>query len=144
MKDWMKKLVIMFIALFLALVLSMVAHSEQLDTDDTITLIKGYATAYKLTGTTASGEQTRDGICASCADRLGKTVILYQRLPGDMIGEQIGIYECKDTGGNPSIKKGTLIDVWKPNLDECQEFMTRVYEDGCQGHVWIQVIDAEG
>lgn len=104
-------------------------------------LIAGYATAYKLKGITASGEEVREGICASCGSRLGDAIILYQRLPDNSVGEVIGVYECKDTGGSKAIKAGKLIDVWKPDLDACQEFMNRVYEDGCGGHVWIQVVE---
>ena len=107
-------------------------------------LIKGYATAYDIHGTTASGEKTRDGICASSKERLGSVVIIYQRLPNDGIGRVIGIYECKDTGGTKGLNNGTVIDVWKPTYAECQSFMNEVYEDGCKGKIWIQVINGEG
>lgn len=107
-------------------------------------VVSGYATAYCVSGITASGEMTRAGICAGKQEWLGKTIILYQRLPDDSIGEQIGIYECKDTGGTPGLKNGKVIDVWFEDLDQCQEFMNRVYEDGCQGHIYIQVLNTEG
>lgn len=108
--------------------------------DSQPTLIKMHATAYCLDGITASGEPVREGICASGhRDWIGKTIVLYQRLPNDEVGEIIAILEVKDTGC-----KDSVIDVWKPNLDECQEFMNRVYEDNCKGRVWVQVIDAQG
>lgn len=133
----MKRNIIYSFVLALVLALTpMAAVADPIELD----MVKGYATAYNLTGTTASGEQTRLGICASCSSHLGCTIILYQRLPDDKIGDVIGIYECKDTGGSDAIKDGKLIDVWRPDLDSCQAFMDRVYEDGCKGHVWIQVI----
>lgn len=107
-------------------------------------LIQGYATAYDLDGVTASGEVVHEGICASCRSRLGDTILLYQRLPDNSVGELIGIFECKDTGGTEGLNNGTVIDVWQPSIDECQEFMDRIYEDDCHGKVWIQVIFAEG
>jgi len=107
---------------------------------DEPTLIKMHATAYCLDGITASGEPVREGICASGhKEWIGKTVIIYQRLPNDEVGEIIAILEVKDTGC-----KDSVIDVWKPNLDECQEFMNRVYERNCKGKVFVQVIDAQG
>ena len=104
----------------------------------------GHATAYCVSGVTASGEITRDGICAGRKEWLGKTIILYQRLPGNVVGDQIGVYECLDTGGTDGLNSGKVIDVWCPTYDDCQEFMNLVYEDGCQGKVYIQVIDSEG
>lgn len=104
-------------------------------------LKKGHATAYCLKGTTASGEQTRDGICAGKREWLGKTIILYSRLPDDSVGGVIGIYECKDTGGTKGLKTGKVIDVWCSDLSSCQEFMDRVYEDDCKGRVYIQVVE---
>lgn len=103
-------------------------------------LIKMKSTAYCLDGITASGQYVRKGICA-CGDRalFGKTVVVYQRLPDNKIGDIIGIYEVLDTGC-----ASTVIDVWCQDLDACQEYMNRVYEDGCKGRVYVQVIDAEG
>ena len=103
-------------------------------------LIKMKSTAYCLEGVTASGQYVWNGICA-CGDPalFGKTVILYQRLPDNNIGDIIGIYEVLDTGC-----ASTVIDVWCKDLDACQEYMNRVYEDGCKGRVYVQAIDAEG
>lgn len=96
-------------------------------------------TAYCIHGTTASGTPTRIGICATGRkELLGKTVILYRRLPGNEIGDYIGIYEVMDTGCREFV-----IDVWCPE-DECQDFMDSVYENGCQGKVWVEFVDAEG
>lgn len=114
--------------------------------DNEPVLIKGYATAYNgPSDTTCTGKKARRGICGGCDAYIGKTIILYQRLPGDVVGEIIGIYECEDTGpGTESFQKGKVIDVWCEDLEACQEFMDRVYEDGAQGRVFIQVEEAKG
>ena len=111
--------------------------------DDQPTLIKGYATAYNgPTDTTCTGKPVHKGICGGCSEYLGKTIILYQRLPGDEVGEIIGIYECLDSGDSTdAFREGRLIDVWCEDLEACQSFMDRVYEDGCKGRVYIQVIE---
>lgn len=98
-----------------------------------------HATAYCLEGITASGKEVREGICASGHQEwLGKTCIIYQRLPDGKIGEVIGIYEIEDTGCNEYV-----IDVWMPE-DKCQDFMDKVYEDGCGGKVYAQIMEASG
>lgn len=93
------------------------------------------ATAYCLTGTTASGTSTRYGVCATGNKALlGNEAILYQRLPDGSKGRYIGTYIIEDTGCSNNV-----IDVWKPDLVECQEFMDLVYEDGCQGKIWVEL-----
>lgn len=110
-------------------------------------LVKGYATSYtaKEDAITCTGDTVREGICGGYKPYIGKTIILYQRLPGDEVGEIIGIYECLDTGtGTKSFQEGKVIDVFKPSKEKVQEFMDLIYKDGCQGRVWIQIIDSEG
>lgn len=103
-------------------------------------MVKMRATAYCLHGTTYTGKKTRKGIAATGnKDYLGMTAVVYQRLPDNQVGDLIGIYEIEDTGC-----KDTVLDVWCEDLDACQEFMDTVYMDGCQGRVWIQIIDAKG
>ncbi len=103
-------------------------------------LLKMHATAYCQQGITASGKPVRDGICATGNKALvGKTVVLYQRLPDNGIGDYIGIYEVEDTGCNENV-----IDVWCKDLDKCQDFMDEVYTDGCGGKIWVQVVSATG
>ena len=113
--------------------------------DEQPELIKGYATAYNgPSDHTYTGKPVHKGICGGCQAYIGKTIILYQRLPGDEIGQIIGIYECEDTGpGTDGFREGRVIDCWMPE-DELQDFMNRVYEDDCHGKVWIEVLDAEG
>ena len=108
--------------------------------NDQPTLIKAHATAYCLQGITATGKEVRKGICATGhSEWLGKTCILYQRLPNGEVGEIIGYYEIEDTGC-----KENVIDVWCPDLDSCQEFMDRIYMNGCKGKVFLEIVDAQG
>lgn len=104
-------------------------------------LKKGVSTAYCLKGTTASGEKVRSGICAGASKYLGKTIIVYQRLPDDTVGKQLGVFECKDTGGTDALKNGYCIDVWFPDHDTCQGWMDLVYMDGCKGKIYFKVME---
>lgn len=110
------------------------------------TLIKGYATAYiGESEYTCTGDHVREGICGGCKDYIGKTIVLYQRLPNDEVGEILGIWECLDTGtGTEGFQQGKVIDVWCEDLDKCQDFMDLIYTNGAQGRVFIQVIEANG
>lgn len=128
-----KKSIILIMMLFILVSLKSKASDQP-------ELIKMHSTAYCLTGVTCTGQAVRNGICASGRKELiGKTVILYQRLPNNEVGGIIGIYEVLDSGCSKNV-----IDVWCEDLDACQEYMNRVYEDGCQGRVFVQVIEAEG
>ena len=113
--------------------------------EDQPTLIKGFATAYNGPSEyTCTGKPVHKGICGGCEAYIGKTIILYQRLPGDKIGQIIGYYECEDTGpGTEGFQEGRVIDVWMPK-DECQDFMDLLYTNNAQGKVWIEVISADG
>ena len=103
-------------------------------------LYKGHATAYCDVGYTKSGEWTRDGICAAKEEWLGKSVVVYKRLPDGSIGDYIGTYEILDTGGTKGLKEGRVIDVWVPDMDAVQDFADLTYEDGCQGKIIFSVI----
>ena len=109
-------------------------------------LIKGFATAYPSDNDkTYKGDPVYEGICGGCKAYYEKTMVLSQRLPNDEVGEIIGIYECLDWGpGTQAFQEGRVIDVYRSSRDRCQEFMNRVYEDDCQGKVYIQIIDADG
>lgn len=103
-------------------------------------LVPASVTVYCDEGTTVTGTQTRKGICAYSEEYLGATVILYQRLPDGSVGDILGYYDVEDTGGNPGIKNGSVIDVWKP-VDEMSEFIQLTYENDCHGRVYIQIIE---
>ena len=96
-------------------------------------------TVYCLDGKTCTGKEVRKGICATGRKEwIGKTAILYERLPNDRLGDMIGIFEIEDSGCNEHV-----IDVWMPE-DEVKKFAERTYEDGCDGKVFVDVIDAVG
>lgn len=67
---------------------------------------------------TASGEEVREGIIAASADRLGQRAEVYL-----MDGTLLGLYQCLDTGGNPGIQNGHVIDVWTPHLTKAKQLM---------------------
>lgn len=102
--------------------------------------LKMHATAYCLEGKTYTGKRVRKGIAAT-GDKnlLGMTAVVYQRLPDDSMGDLIGIYEIEDTGC-----KVNVLDIWCEDLDACQDFMNLIYQDGCKGKVYVQIIDAKG
>ena len=78
------------------------------------------ATAYCLTGSTATGTTPRTGIAASKPAWFGKTVKVYWN-DGGKPGSLIGTYTIEDTGGEP-IRTGSVIDIWLPTESECFEF----------------------
>lgn len=87
----------------------------------------------------ANGEKVHDGACAMNSRKyLGKTVVMYQRLPSGAVGKLIGTYTVEDTGC-----KKHVVDVWCSDLGKCQEFMNLVYEDGCKGKVYIEIKETE-
>lgn len=99
-------------------------------------LVKGQATVYSLQGKTKLGTQTRYGVVASGnKELLGKTVIVYQRLPGDKIGDCLGIYTVEDTGC-----KKEVIDIWCP-VELQQKIIDKTYENGCKGKIYIQIVE---
>ena len=75
------------------------------------------ATAYCLTGSTATGTTPRPGVAASKPEWFGKQVRVYAN-NGGQPGELIGTYTVEDTGGEP-IRNGSVIDVWLPTEAEC-------------------------
>ena len=88
-----------------------------------------WITGYCLQGVTASGEETREGICAYRRRDIGKTAIVYN---ADM--ELIGIYEVKDTGGE-NVRSGTTLDIWFPTKEECHAITQKGY---------VVIVDADG
>ncbi len=98
-------------------------------------ILSGRATVYSIIGTTSTGTPTRFGICASGnKSLLGKTVVLYQRLPDNSIGDPLGIYIVEDSGC-----KYDVIDIWCPK--ELQKmFINKTWEKGCCGNIYIMEV----
>ena len=121
--------------ILLAVVMCIQLHSIELD------MQPAHATAYCIEGVTRSGEMTHEGICAAKEEWLGNYILVFQRLPDGKIGDFIGGYLVADTGGTQGLRDGKVVDIWKPDLDSCQEFMEIVYEDNCQGKIYICVLE---
>ena len=67
---------------------------------------------------TASGEEVREGIIAASSDHLYDWAEIYL-----MDGTFLGLFQCLDTGGNPGIQNGHVIDVWAPHLSKAKQLM---------------------
>lgn len=97
-----------------------------------------WATAYNITGTTAAGQQTKEGrTVASRPEWFGATMYVWED-PGD--GEIhpenfIGIYVVEDTGSK-NIREGKVIDVYISDLQRAKEFGSK--------KVIIQIVESEG
>lgn len=101
-------------------------------------MLKGRATVYSVKGTTAMGTQTEWGVCASGNQELiGKLVVIFQRLPDGTRGDAIGIYRVEDTGC-----KKEVIDIWCP-IEYQQKIINKTYEKGCEGRIYIQIVEGE-
>lgn len=94
-----------------------------------------YCTAYCVGTTTANGSKVHEGGCA-CNPRLGQVAIVYT-----LEGEYLGIYECNDTGATNGLKKGTVIDIYRSDLDRCQQLMEQI---GKSQKVYVKWIDGKG
>jgi hypothetical protein len=110
--------------------------------------VKMRCTCYIDRGTTASGQQTREGIIAGRRDWIGKVAALYAIDDNGNIGEFIGYYEFLDTGAGidtdgdghgDSIKNGQSVDVWQPSLNDARKWVKK-YGD----YVYIKIIDGKG
>ena len=94
-------------------------------------------TAYCMGHHTANGSAVHEGGCACSPDHIGDVAIVYT-----LEGEFIGYLECNDTAGPDSaVTAGKVIDVYKPTLDMCQEYMEKVGKSQSVGVLWI---DGEG
>lgn len=117
-------LVVLWSYLFFDSVMGL-AMAVDLQTEETqIQGMEMQATAYCLTGTTASGQQTRTGIVASKPEWIGKKMMIFLK---DKDGNQstfLGTYEVADTGGK-SIASGKVVDIWMKDRDTCLQFGRR-------------------
>ena len=107
-----------------------------------------YQEAYKIRctcycdqGIMKSGKPVREGVIAGKEEWLGKAAVLYEVGDDGKLGDYIGIYEFLDTGYgiNGSLQKGTSVDVYRPTLEECNEWVS---EHG--DYVYMQIIDGKG
>lgn len=99
-------------------------------------------TAYCTGTVTASGTEVKEGVAAVSKENMGKIAIVYTIKDGQ-INELLGIFDCLDTGG-AGVKKGYTIDIYRNNLERCQDLMDKVYENGAKGRVLVKFVDAVG
>lgn len=104
-------------------------------------------TTYYVSGTTASGEQTRQGILAGKREWLNRECNLYRTNADGSKGELIGRYVFKDTGfgidrlngvnyPNGTISAGASIDMWHPTEEACWDYVSQ-YGD----YVYLEFIN---
>jgi 3D (Asp-Asp-Asp) domain-containing protein len=76
------------------------------------------ATAYSISGTTYTGDETRPGIVSADPEviPLGSVIYVESPLKG-------GIYQVLDTG---ELIKGKIIDIFIPSYERCKEFGRRM------------------
>lgn len=99
---------------------------------------KAWATAYCISGTTATGTQTKEGrTVASKREWFGKTMYMWaDDGSGEIKPENfIGIYTVEDTGGD-TIQNGSVIDVYIEGYQNAKEFGSK--------RVIFMLVDAEG
>ena len=94
------------------------------------------STAYSYGEVTKDGSMIREGICAGKEEWLGLTAVVYSVEEGGGVGQVLGIYEIKDTGGDHRLQDGTCIDIYMDNEAEAIKY-------GRQP-VYIQLIRADG
>lgn len=85
---------------------------------------RGWATAYCLTGKTASGTYTTENrtVAGKISD-FGKTVHIWLDDGDGQIKDEnfIGTYVIEDTGGEP-IRAGRVLDIYMPDKEDCKQF----------------------
>lgn len=92
-------------------------------------------TCYLQTGCrTADGTVPYEGIIASNRAHLGDMAMLYT-----VDGEYIGMFECRDIGGNRKLRNGTAIDVYREDIEAAWEWV-HTYGEYVQV-IWVK---AEG
>ena len=94
---------------------------------------KMYATAYYTGHHTANGSAVHTGGCA-CNPHVGDVAIVYT-----LDGNFLGYYECNDKGGTEGLYAGTVIDIYRNNLTQCQMFMKIT-----GGKVYVKWIEGDG
>ena len=92
-----------------------------------------HTTAYVIHGKTATGIETRPGICA-CNPHVGEIAIIYT-----LDGDYLGMYECVDKGATQGLINGTVIDVWRCNMTQATNYM-RITE----GRIWVKWVKGNG
>lgn len=106
------------------------------------------------------GDTMKDGYCAAAPEMYGDVVMVYEAIPQEdgsfRIGEYLDTLEIRDTGygystgqGESSVRddkkyqgtieRGIHIDVYKPDLSGCKEWMKRT-----NGKIFAVIVEGKG
>jgi hypothetical protein len=107
----MRKVLIVIFCIFCAL---SIGAGTRVDTSNMQLM---HTTAYYKGHHTANGSKVHIGGCA-CNPHLGDVAIIYT-----VDGQYLGMYECNDTGATQGLQNGTVIDVYRKNLTQCETWM---------------------
>lgn len=119
----------------IALLMISIASPVKVKADE---IHKVWATAYCISGTTATGNQTKEGrTVASKREWFGRSMYVWEDTgDGEIHPENfIGLYVVEDTGSE-NIRNGKVIDVYMEDYDRAKEFGGK--------RVIIQVVESEG
>ena len=97
-------------------------------------------TCYLPTGNvTKTGCEPYEGIIAAREEDLWKVAALYEKKDDGSLGDWIGFYEVRDTGGSNALRNGKSVDVFMENEDRMWSF---VKEHGTD--VYVIFYEAKG
>ena len=101
--------------------------------------ITAYATAYNITGTTATGTYTVEGrTIAGKREWFNKVLMVWEDKDGSgqiKPENYLGTFICEDIGG-ATIQSGQVVDIYISDLQRAKEFGSK--------KVIIQIIESEG
>ena len=147
----MKKVKALFISGILALSTLTGYHTIQVHAREANAFVEPTiirATCYNEHGTTASGQETRQGIVAGRKEWLGYVACINKVNPDGTVGEFIGYFEFTDTGAGidsdgdgkgDTIRTGNSIDIWVED-DEA----VRLWQKEVGDYVYIKIIKGVG
>ena len=87
---------------------------------------------------TADGSKPIEGYISGKREWLGYLCVMYENDNGK-VGNLIGYFDFRDTGGAETLKNGKSIDVYRDSLEGCYDWIAQ-YGD----YVFVQIIKAEG
>ena len=128
----MKKIIL---SMSLLLLLSMPVQAEEITEPQLIR-----CTCYTASegAVTADGSKPIEGYIAGKREWLSYLCVMYENDNGK-VGNLIGYFDFRDTGGAETLKNGKSIDVYRDSLEGCYDWIAQ-YGD----YVFVQIIKAEG
>lgn len=150
------------------LVMSYIVHDQDPPQEPGDYLYSEDGTAHRLMATTgychgtigSHGNKMREGYAAGSPEMYGAVVMVYEAIEQEdgsfMIGEYLDTFEIKDTGYGystgkgksnvradkkyqGSIERGIHLDIYKPTLSGCREWMKKT-----NGKVFALIVEGKG